>query len=184
MILETDDSRRLPADLLAWSHNVAGDLAVAAGWDAEAINHYERSLDFAESTQVRAALVDVFLSSTEYDLEDALRTLDAGSDALPLLVRRLIVSKRMYLLYDSHPTVAKVQTEFQHWIENEDWLHAREMARFYLDVVEKPELARQLALINIGLQREPEDIRLEQRTRPAGASKVGSKSLLKAQGPV
>ena len=51
------------------------------------------------------------------------------------------------------------------WIAAEDWLHAREMARFYLDVVERPALARQLAEVNIKLQREPEDIRLFERTR-------------------
>lgn len=169
MILETDESRHLPPDMLAWSHSVAGDLAVAAGQEAEAINHYQRSLDFAERTQVRAAMVDVFLNSTDYNVEDALRALDAGSDALPLLIRRLIAAKRLHRLHDWQPTLAKVQTEFDRWIENEDWLHAREMARFYLDVVEKPDLARQLALINIDLQREPEDIRLEQRTRRAGA---------------
>ena len=39
------------------------------------------------------------------------------------------------------------------------------MTRFYIDVVDRPVVARRLALINIGLQREPEDLRLELRTR-------------------
>jgi hypothetical protein len=51
------------------------------------------------------------------------------------------------------------------WIARDDWLHAREMARFYFDVVDRPELARHLASINVSLQREPEDLRLEERTR-------------------
>jgi len=62
--------------------------------------------------------------------------------------------------------LSTVQREFEAWISNEDWLHAREMTRFFVDVVDRPDLARRLALINIGLQREPEDLRLETRTRP------------------
>ncbi len=62
--------------------------------------------------------------------------------------------------------LSRVEQEFQVWIANEDWLHAREMARFYIDVFDEPVLARRLALINISLQQEPEDQRLERRTRP------------------
>ena len=65
----------------------------------------------------------------------------------------------------------KVREEFTEWIADEDWLHAREMARFYIDVDDRPDLARRLALINLDLQREPEDERLERRTRPASSSK-------------
>ena len=51
------------------------------------------------------------------------------------------------------------------WIANEDWLHAREMTRFFIDVVDRPTLARRLALINISLQQEPEDLLLERHTQ-------------------
>lgn len=168
-VLSTDESRRLPPDMLAWSHSVAGDLAVASARSDVAIDHYRRSLAFAERTQVRAALVDVLLNSDKYKDEDTLQVLNAGSDALPLLVRRLIVAKRLNRLDQMQAILHQVQMEFDRWIGEEDWLHAREMARFYLDVAEQPDLARRLALINIKLQREPEDVRLEQRTRPGYA---------------
>ena len=163
-ILDAGDAQRLPPDLLAWSFGVAGDLAVASAAPADAIRLYGQSLDLAERTQVRAALVDVLLSQD--DDESAWQSLDEGSMALPLLVRRLIVAKRLGRLHELQSVMSKVRQEFAVWIANEDWLHAREMARFFIDVVDQPEIARRLALINIGLQREPEDLRLEIRTRP------------------
>jgi len=66
---------------------------------------------------------------------------------------------------DLESVLAQVQSEFNIWIANKDWLHAREMTRFFIDVVDRPDRARRLALINVSLQREPEDLRLEKRTR-------------------
>jgi len=61
--------------------------------------------------------------------------------------------------------LVKVRAEFAAWIAAEDWLHAREMTRFFLDVEQRPALARRLAVQNLSVQREPEDLRLEERTR-------------------
>ena len=159
-LLDSAAGATLDEDLRAWSLSVAGDAAVTIDSE-QAIALYERSLRIAESSQVRAALVDVLL--TENRLEDADIVLDAGTDALPLAIRRMIVAKRT-----GHGSagreIAAADHEFRHWIEKGDWLHAREMARFYLDVVERPELAQRLARINLGLQREPEDLLLAHRT--------------------
>lgn len=163
-VLDIADAERLPADLLAWTFSVAGDLAVADGAAQQALELYRSSLGLAERTQVRAALVDVLLSEGDYDA--ARRSLESGTDALPLLVRQLIVAKKLDRLATVQPLVAKIQLEFEAWITDKDWLHAREMARFFLDVVERPDLARRLALINLELQQEPEDCLLERRTRP------------------
>ena len=162
-VLDATDLTSLPVDLLAWSYSVAGDLAVGAAKPHQAIEFYRTSLGFAERTQVRAALVDVFLSSEDY--ESAWQSLASAPPALPLLVRRLIAAKNLNRLDGLRLVLSKVQREFATWIVAEDWLHAREMTRFFVDVVEKPELARCLALINIKLQREAEDLRLERRTR-------------------
>lgn len=162
-VLNAVDTHGLPADLLAWSLSVAGDLAIAAGESRQAVELYSLSLGLAERTQVRAALVDVLLSEANYD--NAWNALDAGAAALPLLVRRLIVARRLNRMSDFESVIAEVQQEFDVWISNEDWLHAREMTRFFIDVVDRPVLARRLALINISLQQEPEDLRLERRTR-------------------
>ncbi len=163
-ILNVADTQRLPADVLAWSYSVAGDLAAAAGKLDQAMMLYQHSLTLAERTQVRAALVDVLLSEAEYEI--AWQALDDGSPALPLLVRRLIVAKHLGRIHELQAMLSKVQQEFQVWIANEDWLHAREMARFFIDVLDQPDLARRLALINISLQQEPEDQHLDRRTRP------------------
>ena len=146
---------------LAWSLSVAGDAAV--NLDPErAVLLYRRSLELAESAQVRSALVDVLLRLDR--LADADSALSAGSTALPLAVRRLIVARREGRDSESAAEIARVDHRFRHWIAHGDWLHAREMARFYLDVLPRPELARKLALKNLELQREPEDQRLASRT--------------------
>ena len=95
--------------------------------------------------------------------DEGWRVLDSGSEALPLLVRRLIVAKRMERLAEFDIELTKVHAEFDQWIDARDWLHAREMARFYFDVADEPEKARRIAQINLGLQKEPEDLRLATR---------------------
>ena len=37
------------------------------------------------------------------------------------------------------------------------------MTRFYIDVLDRPDIAKRLARINLGLQREPEDLLLARR---------------------
>lgn len=150
-------------ELLAWSLSVAGDLAVAAEQPYQATDYYSRSLELLESTQVRAALVDVLIA--EQKLGQAMNVLDTGVSALPLVIRRFIVATSWDRAGELAPDIHKADREFQSWIADSDWLHAREMARFYLDVVDRPVLARRLALINLTLQQEPEDWRLELRTR-------------------
>lgn len=147
--------------LLAWSLAVAGDAMVRSEEHGQAVGYYERSLRSQESTQVRAALVDTLLLLGKYDRAETILT--AGAPALPLVVRAQIVAKRIG--HPSQDLIDRMDAEFQSWIRNDDWLHAREMARFYLDVLERPALARQLAVMNLTQQREPEDLLLELRTR-------------------
>lgn len=162
-VLKLTHSQRFPPDLLAWSYSIAGDLGHASGDNKQAKEFYRKSLTLAERTQVRAALVDVLLLEKKY--RQAAHVLEHGSLALPLLVRRLIVAKHLGYADDLKDVSANVRQEFEQWIADEDWLHAREMARFYIDVVDQPELARRLAIINFDLQKEPEDLRLITRTQ-------------------
>ena len=150
-------------DLLAWTLSVAGDAAAIAD-PTQAIDFYRQSLEARESAQVRAALVDRLLAAER--LADARTVLDAGHDALPLAVRRLIVAVRMSEADTVAEAIARADHEFRHWIEDRDWAHAREMARFYLDVLHRPGLAQCLAAINLELQQEPEDLLLARRTAP------------------
>ena len=119
-ILTVAGMQGLPSDVLAWSYSVAGDLAVAAGEPQQAMEAYQQSLGLAERTQVRAAFVDVLLNEKRY--EDAWQTLDGGALALPLLVRRLIVARQLDRMDKLESMLAKVQREFEAWIDNEDCL--------------------------------------------------------------
>ncbi|MEO1035318.1 MAG: hypothetical protein AAFX44_07155 [Pseudomonadota bacterium] len=148
--------------LQAWVLRVAGDHAAAAG-DINAAETYLRaSLERAEATQVRAALFDLLLAAGDVDAARAV--LPATTDSLALRVRRLIVERKTCRPSCSSSEARSLDREFRHWIEHGDFTHAREMARFYLDVNRQPELARYLALRNAETQREPEDRRLLIRT--------------------
>ena len=161
-LLTATQEQGIEADMLAWAFSVAGDLAVSDNDADRAVDYFARSLSLAESTQVRSALVDVLLANDR--LADAQAELEKGSRALPLDIRRLILANRQGRTVDVTDRIAAVDRRFREWIAAKDWLHAREMARFYIDVLERPELARQLAEINIGIQKEREDLLLLRRT--------------------
>ena len=159
-VIAVVDVSSVDAESIAWALSVAGDAAAVAEPE-EAIHFYRQSLDIAESTQVRAALVDVLLSLDR--IAEARDALDDGHDALPLDIRCFIVAKRAGDFESVANDVAHADHEFRHWIEEKDWAHAREMTRFYIDVLDRPALAARLAWINLGLQREPEDLLLARR---------------------
>lgn len=148
-------------DVYAWAVAVAGDLATAAQQNQDAVRYYEQSLALVESTQVRAALVDRLLAESR--LVAAEVALDVEATALALEVRRMIVARRQGRESSVSTAIALADAEFQRWIAARDWAHAREMARFYLDVLERHALAFRLATINLESQREPEDILLFER---------------------
>ncbi len=159
--IEAVDMEIANPELMAWVFSTAGD--AAAPRDAEkAASFYQQSLELAESVQVRAALADVLLRADRFDKAGAV--LNAGHRALPLHVRRLVLAVRTGQSDALAEEIARTDHEFRHWIAREDWAHAREMTRFYIDVVDRPGLARRLALINLDLQKEPEDLLLAARS--------------------
>ena len=154
------DSESANQEALAWTLSVAGDAAAAVDHES-AIGYYEQSLEIVESSQVRAALVDVLLTTDR--VAAARGVLESGHNALPLAVRRLIVAVRLGETDLVADDIARTDHEFRHWIAANDWAHAREMARFYIDVLDRPDIAKRLARINLGMQREPEDVLLARR---------------------
>lgn len=163
-VINNFDRFDLDASHQAWLLSIAGDIQVAAGDTRAAIDSYQRSLRLQENVQVRVAFVDTLIADAK--LAEAELALDEGSNALPLLLRRLMVDAA-----DGH-VIATAQRSamdetFRRWIEAGDFLHAREMAMFYLHLVPDPELAHQLAVANLRVQREPEDIVLHKATREA-----------------
>jgi len=148
---------------LAWAQSIAGDLAAQLGDEVNALDHYRHSLGLVDQVQVRSALADVLLELEKSD--EVLQMIDHHESALPLLVRRLIALAQLKRLADSSDTLTVLDRAFSTWIQRQDWMHAREMSRFYLDVIKRPKLARFLALKNIAIQKEPEDLRLVRRTQ-------------------
>lgn len=160
-VIDALESRSLPANMKAWVHSVAGD-AAAPYHAAEAEDHYRASLQLEERAQVRAALADLLINADQ--LAEAKAVLDVESESLALAVRRLIVQRSTSTTASNKDEVMKFDHVFHHWIEDDDWAHAREMARFYLDVLPEPCLAKRLADINIEIQKESEDQQLVERT--------------------
>ena len=160
-LLRVIDTASLDPAVVAWTLSVAGDAAAPTA-PRQAVQFYRESVMLSESTQVRAALVDVLLGL--HDLAAAEDELAGAGGGLALEVRRLIVAvqgQRSIAVIDD---IDRLDRQFRQWIAQKDFQHAREMARFYLDVIEQPALARQLAAINYEAQREVEDLRLIART--------------------
>ncbi|MEL7313094.1 MAG: hypothetical protein AAFN07_16375, partial [Pseudomonadota bacterium] len=146
----------LPHELRAWSLSVAGDLATSAGRIDEAQDLYQRSLAEHENPQVRAAWVDLLIAAGEWQTASA--TIGSKPESLTLRVQRLIVAKTLEL--DVADEIVSMDRQFQRWWDAGDFEHAREMARFYLDVIGDSDRALTLARINATLQHEPEDRQL------------------------
>ncbi|MEL7450863.1 MAG: hypothetical protein AAFN78_16740 [Pseudomonadota bacterium] len=145
-----------------WLHSVAGDLATSLGYEAEAIAQYEAALSKGENGQVRAALVDRLLDAGRF--EDALDTAGEGGEQLALAVRRYIAAERLGQLSRVKAEVDLTRHQFEDLAAAGDYEHAREMARFYLDVDFNLALAARFARLNFADQREAEDLALMQRT--------------------
>ena len=170
-LIEISDRHRNEPQLFAWSLSVAGDLAVAANDPDMAEQYFRRSLAVFANTQVRASLADILIEQNR--LTDAQRVLDEGGSSLTLTVQDLIIRKRQG--YDIAGDVARLDRRFRHWIGHDDYEHAREMARFYLDVVGDVVQAHALAQINANLQHEPEDHWLAYRAAAAVRNQTDTK---------
>lgn len=155
-LLDVLDTTAMDPTTVAWAHSVAGDLAAARGDSPRAVSHYEASLSLDNNPQVRAAWADILIDAQRW--EDAQRVLATGDASLTLVVQRLIVAKR--LGRDVSGPAGRIAHRFDHWEAEGDYEHAREMARFFLDVVGDRERAARLAAINASLQHEPEDRQL------------------------
>lgn len=152
-LLATPAASALTPELRAWSLSVVGDLAIQSGDIDRAERLYRESLAHNDNPQVRASLVDLLIDAERW--ADASTSIGQTRASLTLRVQRLIVCQAMgeSVASESH----RLAHRFEHWIEDGDFEHAREMARFYLDVVGDRDRALQLATINAELQHEPED---------------------------
>ncbi len=150
------------AELTAWVNSVTADLALSLNNITAAKKLYRESMDTFPSVQVRASYVDALLSEKKY--ENVVAFVAADEETPALSVRRLLAEKKLHR--NIHRRVHKMDHLFSDWIAEKDFKHAREMAIFYLEIADNKPLAYELALENIKVQREEEDILLLKRAQP------------------
>lgn len=149
----------LEPNLVAWVRSRAADLAASCGESELAEVLFQRAIDEFPAVQTRAAYADLLIDQHRFD--DVLSLLSNAELTPALAVRRVLAAKLAGR--DVTAQVASMDAEFRRWMAATDLRHAREMARFYLDVANEPALAHELALANATIQREVEDLELVQR---------------------
>lgn len=135
----------------AWLTLMRAELAERQG-DAAAPALYRQALHGADDVYTRAALADWLLARDR--AADAL-ALTQGSDADALLLRHVIALRR--LGRDATAPTARLRDSLAAADRREPGRHAREQARFALDVTGQPREALRLAQANWAWQREPAD---------------------------
>lgn len=141
--------------VMPWLALMRAELAERAGDEAAAPALYRTALAGQDEVYTRAALADWLLARQR--AAEALvlieRSPDAEADAL--LLRRVIALRQ--LGRDASALKAQLRASFAAADKREPGKHAREQARFALDVEPQPREALRLAQANWALQREPAD---------------------------
>jgi hypothetical protein len=137
-----------------WLALMRAELAERMG-DAAAFGLYRQALAGADEVYTRAALADWLLAQGRH--AEAL-ALTQGSDADALLLRHVIALHRLGRPdRDLAAPTARLRDSLAAADRREPGKHAREQARFALDVARQPREALRLAQANWALQREPAD---------------------------
>lgn len=144
-----------------WLLLMRAELAERLG-DASAAGLYQQALLGADDVYTRAALADWLLAQGR--AAEALALTDR-SEADALLLRHAIALRR--LGRDSTAPTARLREALAAADKREPGKHAREQARFALDVTGDPREALHLAQVNWAWQREPADAVLLARAAQA-----------------
>jgi len=147
-------------DIKPWVYSTTADLAKSLGNLKEAEHWYFRAIQLFPSVQNRAAYLDILLDKKKYQKVITLVSMTEPTPALSL--RRLMAKKA--LGHDIEQNIHEIDHVFKHWIDEKDFKHAREMALFYLDIVNDVKLAHSLARENFAIQKETEDRNLLERS--------------------
>lgn len=155
-----------------WVALVRAEMAVRRGDAAGAERHFQQALKAPSDVYTLAAYADWLLDRGANT--QAARLLDGRDAADALLLRRAIALKR-----SDDPAAADAAAalaeRFAAARARGDGIHAREEARFALDVQLDPALALKLAAANWAAQKEPADaLLLVQAARAAGAPQAAA----------
>jgi hypothetical protein len=138
-----------------WLALMRAELAERLGDEAAAPMLYRLALAAEDEVYTRAALADWLLARQR--AAEALTLLERSpdADADALLLRRVIAMRQ--LGRDATALAARMRERLAAADRREPGKHAREQARFALDVMQQPREALRLAQANWALQREPAD---------------------------
>lgn len=141
--------------VMPWLALMRAELAERLGDDATAPRLYRLALAGADDVYTRAAWADWLLARNRAAEALALleRSPDAEADAL--LLRRAIALRQLGRA--AAPLADTLRERLAAADRREPGRHAREQARFALDVQEQPREALRLAQLNWSFQREPAD---------------------------
>ena len=169
-----NDTHKPSATVAVWARTVLGEMAVRQGRTAAAARHYKKALEVAPD--------DIYLQAAYADL-----LLDRGDNAA--VIRLLSERERQDVLLLRLALAGKGTPEGERWADmladrfaaaarRGDTTHAREHARFVLDIQNNPDAALQLARDNWQIQKEPADSRILLRTARAAGQPAAAKPAL------
>jgi hypothetical protein len=138
-----------------WLALMRAELAERLGDEAAAPALYRSALAGEDAVYTRAALADWLLARRRGAAALALVENSPDAEADALLLRRVIALRQ--LERDAAAPTALLRERLAAADRREPGKHAREQARFALDVEQQPRDALRLAQANWALQREPAD---------------------------
>lgn len=174
--------------VMPWLALMRAELAERLGDDAAAAALYRVALAGQDEVYTRAALADWLLARNR--AADALALVERSPDveADALLLRRVIALQQLGRDPSLLATLtAQMRERLAAADRREPGKHAREQARFALDIDKQPREALRLAQVNWAMQREPTDALLLLRAalaagRSGDAARQELARFLKAQG--
>ena len=160
----------------AWREAELGEMAVRLGRDADAEHWFQQELAHSPNDfYVRAAYADLLLR--RHRDADALALLKRQESIEPLLLRIAIAQKRLRDPQLKHSSDL-LEAAFAAEAARGEPVHRREQARFLLEVLDRPQDALAVALVNWTTQREPDDaLVLVSAARAAGVPQQGQPAL-------
>ncbi|WP_349520361.1 tetratricopeptide repeat protein [Marinobacter sp. NFXS11] len=156
-LVETSKRQRPDSTSRLWTEGTLGDIAAQAGLPQAQVHWHRVLVATPDDLYIRAQLADWHLAQTNFE---RVLTLTDGFDTVDTLaVIRAIAMARM-----GHPDSDGLNDRLRQRFQEARWrgalLHARDAARFLLDVDGQPQEALELAIENWQNQREPLDTRL------------------------
>ena len=149
----------LDASLRGYALGLMGEIAALQGQSDLARKHLADALaEDPDALRLRMVLADVLLA--DHEDQAALTLLDAAPEVDGVLLRRAIAAKRLGETALLQTATTELSRRFRQNLDLGLTAHAREEARFYLQVEDDPELALSRAQVNWDLQREIEDAQL------------------------